>query len=65
MEITKARGGKKNRKFGRRKNKPCQKRYTSEKRWKKNKLRKAQKYANKFGTIKIKIDGEWVIVKPK
>ena len=59
-------GGKKGRKIGRTKNKPCQVRYTSEKRWIKNKRRKAQKYANKRNVIiKIKVNGEWETIHPK
>lgn len=51
-----AKSGKKGRKVGRRKKKPCQVRYTSSRRWETNKLRRAKKLANKFGhTIKIKI----------
>ena len=53
-------------KYGRTRNKPCQKRYTSEKRWIKNKRARARKYANKFGqNVKIKISGEFEIVKPE
>lgn len=59
-------GGKKNRKFGRKKRRPSQVRYTFERRWEKNKKRKAQKYANKTNRhIKIKISGEWVTIHPQ
>jgi len=57
--------GKKGRKIGRTKRKPCQQRYTQSRRWIQNKKRKAQKYANKFGiTVRIKVEGEWVAVRP-
>lgn len=47
-----------NKTFGRRKNKPCQQRYVNEGRSDKNKVRKAQKYANKFGVeVKVRVDG--------
>jgi len=59
------RQGKKGRKAGRRKDKPAQKRYVSENRSDKNKLRRAQRLANKFNSsVKIKIDGKIEIVKP-
>lgn len=65
-EKIKKKGGKKNRKFGRKKRRPSQVRYTYEKRWEKNKKRKAQKYANKFKRIiKIKVGGEWVLIRPE
>jgi hypothetical protein len=40
----KHKGGKKNRKHGRQKKKPAQKRYTAERRWIKNKAKKIRKY---------------------
>jgi len=53
----------KGRKIGRNKEKPCQKRYTSEQRWNKNKLRRAKKTARKFGyPVKIKINNQWETV---
>ncbi len=39
MAGERAKGGKKNRKHSRQKNKPCQKRYTGEMRWLKNKAK--------------------------
>ena len=39
MAGERAKGGKKNRKHSRQKNKPCQKRYTGEGRWLKNKAK--------------------------
>lgn len=66
MAGTTAKGGKKGRKYGRNKAKPSQMRYTNERRWEKNKMRKAQKYANKFGvTVDIKLDGKMVSVSPR
>jgi hypothetical protein len=61
-----AKQGKKNRKYGRKADRsPSQKRYTFEKRWETNKKKKAQKRANKIAKpIKIKINGEWVLVSP-
>lgn len=58
--------GKKNRKFNRKKKKPAQVRYTHERRWEKNKKRKAQKRAKRLGiVVKIKINGEWLSISPK
>ena len=52
--------GKKGRKAGRTKKKPCQQRYTNERRWDKNKLRRAKILAKKFGkAVKIKLAGIW------
>jgi hypothetical protein len=63
--MSKVKLGGKNRKFGRKKNRPSQQRYTSEKRWEKNKRRKAQKRANKTNkSIHIKIDGNWAVISP-
>lgn len=63
LERKKSSHGKKNRKFNRKKRKPCQQRYTSERRWEKNKMRRAQKYANKFScNVVIKIHGELVTI---
>jgi len=46
--------------------KPCQQRYTSERRWIKNKRKKAQKNANnRHQVVKVKIDGEWETFNPK
>lgn len=57
--------GKKARKHGHNKRKPSHQRYTQSRRWEKNKLRKARKYANKFGiVVRIKVEGEWVAVRP-
>lgn len=57
--------GKKNRKFNRRKKKPCQQRYTANRQWNTNKRRKAQKYAKRMNqVVRIKIDGEWETIHP-
>lgn len=59
-------GGQKGRKIGRNKRKPCQQRYTVEKRWDKNKKRKMQKLANETQrVVKYKIDNEWKEASPK
>jgi hypothetical protein len=59
-------GGKKGRKIGRQKKKPCQQRYTQFRRWEENKLRRAIRTANKFRhAIKIKIRGVLEIIHPK
>jgi len=61
----KKKSGKKNRKFSRKAKKPSQQRYTSEKRWEKNKKRKAQSRANKTNkSIRVKIDGNWILISP-
>ncbi len=58
--------GKKGRKVGRRKKKPCQQRYTSTRQWEDNKLRRAQRTANKFNhAVKIKIKGVLEVIHPK
>ena len=58
--------GKKGRKYGRREKKPCQQRYTNEKRWNANKLKRAKRNARKFGKpIRIKINGEWEEIRPE
>lgn len=44
--------GKKNRKFGRKKDKPAQKRYTAKKRWIKNKALRIVKHLKKFPKCK-------------
>jgi len=57
--------GKKARKYGRNTRKPCKVRYTAEKRWIKNKRKKAQKEANKRNyLVRIKINGEWETIHP-
>ena len=57
--------GRKHTKIGRKKRKPSQIMYTYEKRWEKNKRKKAQKTANRLNRIvKIKIDNEWETIKP-
>lgn len=57
--------GKGTRKYGRNKERPCQKRYVSQGRMWDNKFRRVQKLVNKFGhSIKIKVKGEWVTIKP-
>lgn len=63
--MSKVLGGK-NRKYGRKKKRSLsQQRYTSEKRWEKNKKRKAQTRANRTNKpVKIKIDGHWILVSP-
>lgn len=48
MSGLKAKGGKKNRKFGRQKRHPASQRYTSSKRWITNKAKKIAKYMIKF-----------------
>ncbi len=54
------------RKYGRKKSKPAQQRYTNERRWEVNKIRKVQKIVNKFlKSIKVKIDNDWKEIKPK
>ena len=59
-------GGKKGRKYGRKKRRPSHARYNNERRWEKNKKRRAQKYANKFScVVKIKINGEMVSIMPQ
>ncbi len=58
--------GKKHRKHGRTLRKPCQQRYTNQRRWEINKKRRAQQRTNKLGVVvKIKVEGEWVLIKPK
>jgi hypothetical protein len=54
----------KGKKIGRKRDRsPAQKRYNSERRWLKNKKRKAIKLFKKFGKpIKIKLEGEWVVI---
>jgi hypothetical protein len=60
----KSRSGKKGRKIGRQENKPCHKRYNAEKRWEKNKLRRAKKTARRFGyPVWIKYSGQMMEVK--
>lgn len=60
-----AKGGKKGRKVGRNKKKPCQQRYVQYRRWEENKLRRAKRYATKFGhAVKIKIKGILEIIHP-
>ena len=55
--------GKKGRKFGRQVRSLSHMRYNLEKRWEKNKKRRAQKTANRFGhPVKIKIDGTWEMI---
>ena len=55
--------GKTNRKHNRKRNSLAQKRYNSEERWNKNKLRKAKKTAKKFSKpVEIKINNEWKTV---
>lgn len=58
--------GKRSRKFYRKKNSPAQQRYVASCRSYKNKLKRAQKYANKFGVIvTIKgVDGKAEQVRP-
>lgn len=57
--------GGKNRKYGRRKKKPSQQRYTSERRWEKNKRKKAQTRATRTNQpIKIKLYGNWITIAP-
>jgi hypothetical protein len=52
-------------KYGRKKGKPSQQRYTSGERWKKNKTRKALKEANRTGhSVKIKINNEIITINP-
>ena len=54
------RTGHKTRKYGRQKNSPAHQRYNNEERWEKNKIRRAEKTAKKFGKpVKIKIKGQW------
>ena len=56
--------GKKTRKYGRKKDSPTQQRYNQERRWIKNKVRKAQKYANRMNqSVRIKIEGEWETIR--
>ncbi len=43
-ENPKSKGGKKNRKFGRAGRRPSHKRYNTERRWEKNKVRKQKKH---------------------
>jgi hypothetical protein len=53
-------------KKGSKKSKPAQKRYVSEDRKDKNKLKRAQRLANKFNSsVKIKIYGKIETVNPK
>ncbi len=57
--------GKKQRKFGRKRESLTQQRYNAVRRWEVNKRRKAQKYANKFNhMVRIKIAGEWEFIHP-
>lgn len=60
-------GGKGSKKYGRKKNRsPAQARYTADKRWIKNKRRRAQRTANRFGhPVKIKVEGKWESVSPE
>jgi|WetSurMetagenome_2_1015567.scaffolds.fasta_scaffold472473_2 hypothetical protein len=61
-----ATGGKKGRKVGRNKKKPCQQRYVLMKRNEDNKLRRAKRTANKFGhAVKIKIGNTIDVIHPK
>lgn len=58
--------GKKSRKYGRKRDSLTHKRYNHEQRWITNKIRKAQRHANKLGkSIRIKIEGEWETINPK
>lgn len=58
--------GKKTRKYGRKRRKPAQIRYTNSRRWITNKIKKVKKIANKtMKIIRIKIDGEWKNIKPE
>lgn len=58
-------GGKGNKKHGRKKKKPAQQRYTSSRRWEKNKLKRAKKWANKFRkSLKVKVNGILETVNP-
>jgi hypothetical protein len=57
--------GKKHRKHGRNKKKPCHIAYSQKGRWNTNKLRKAEKRANRIGVnVVIKFDGEMLVVRP-
>lgn len=56
--------GKKTRKHGRNKRKPCKVKYTNAKVWELNKVRKAQKTANsQHSPVRVKVAGEWAEVK--
>ena len=58
-------GGRGCRKYHRRKDKPAQQRYINEDRSTTNKIKKAQRLANKFNKpVKIKIDGKMEEIKP-
>ena len=65
LVSVKKQGGKRGRKNGRNKKAPCKVRYTAERRWIKNKRRKAQKESNKRNyVVKIKVDGVWEHIHP-
>jgi len=62
--AVKTKTGGKNKKFGRQENSPSHKRYNQEKRWDKNKLRRAEKYVKRFGfPVQIKIDDKLIWVR--